>query len=120
MPIFNWGKLQANISSKEAQKEVALLDYQATVLNAFQEVEDSLVAYAQEQARLAALAKSVEASKLAVELANERYLKGLVDFLDVLETQRALFQAQSTLVASQTRVSENLVALYKALGGGWK
>jgi NodT family efflux transporter outer membrane factor (OMF) lipoprotein len=120
MPIFNWGKLQANIDSKKAQREQALLTYRSAVLNAFKEVEDALVAYAQEQQRRTALAAAAEADKLAVELADERYRKGLTAFLDVLTTQRALFQSQSDLAVSDAQLASDLVALYKALGGGWR
>jgi multidrug efflux system outer membrane protein len=120
MPIFNWGRLQANIRSREAQQEQALLAYRSAVLSAFKDVEDALVAYAKEQERRTALAQSVEASRLAVKLAEERYERGLTAFLDVLETQRALYLAESNLVDSEARVSTGLVALYKALGGGWQ
>lgn len=120
LPIFNWGRIRANIDSQETRREQSLLAYQSAVLNAFREVEDTLVAYAKEQERRASLAQSVEASQLAVSLAEERYRRGLTAFLDVLETQRALYQAQSNLVASEAQVSTDLVALYKALGGGWE
>lgn len=120
MPIFNWGKLNANIKSKQAQFEQAFLTYQSTVLSAFKEVEDALIAYSKEQERHKALAQAVSANQLAVQLANERYQKGLTSFLDVLTTQTALYQSQSLLVASESALSGNLVALYKALGGGWQ
>jgi NodT family efflux transporter outer membrane factor (OMF) lipoprotein len=120
MPIFNWGKLNANINSKKTQFEQAFLTYQATVLSSFQEVEDALVATSQEQLRQKALVQSVAANQLAVQLANERYQKGLTAFLDVLESQKALYQTQSLLVTSESQLSSNQVALYKALGGGWQ
>ncbi|MGZ8222963.1 MAG: efflux transporter outer membrane subunit [Methylobacter sp.] len=120
MPIFNWGKLNANIDSKKAQFEQAFLSYQSTVLSAFKEVEDALIAYSKEQERHKSLAQAVAANRLAVQLANERYQKGLTSFLDVLTSQTALYQAQSLLVASESRLSSNLVALYKSLGGGWQ
>lgn len=120
MPIFNWGKLSANIDSKKAQAEQQGLAYQATVLTALKEVEDNLVAYSQEQQRRQALAQAVTANQLAVQLANERYQKGLTGFLDVLISQQALYQVQSKLVSSKAAVSGYLVALYKALGGGWQ
>ncbi|MDD5411288.1 MAG: efflux transporter outer membrane subunit [Methylobacter sp.] len=120
MPIFNWGKLNANIDSKKAQFEQAFLTYQSTVLSAFKEVEDALIAYSKEQERHKALAQAVEANQLAVQLANERYLKGLTAFLDVLVSQRALYQTQSDLVTSESALSSNMVALYKSLGGGWQ
>lgn len=119
LPIFNWGRIRANIDSKEAQREQSFVAYQNIVLNAFREVEDALVAHGKERERRAALAQSVDAARLAVNLAEERYRRGLTAFLDVLETQRALYQAESNLVASEAQVSTDLVALYKALGGGW-
>jgi len=120
LPIFNWGKLNANIDSKKAQFEQTFLTYQSTVLSAFKEVEDALIAYSKEQQRHKALAKAVAANQLAVQLANERYQKGLTAFLDVLTSQTALYQAQSLLVTSESQLAGNLVALYKALGGGWQ
>ncbi|MFZ2405841.1 MAG: TolC family protein, partial [Methylobacter sp.] len=65
-------------------------------------------------------ALAVAANRLAVQLANERYQKGLTSFLDVLTSQTALYQAQSLLVAGESLLSSNLVALYKSLGGGWQ
>jgi multidrug efflux system outer membrane protein len=120
MPIFNWGKLNANIRSKKAQFEQAFLSYQSTVLLAFKEVEDALIAYRKEQERRKALQQAVAANRLAVQLANERYQKGLTSFLDVLTSQSALYQTQSDLASSESRLAGNLVALYKALGGGWQ
>lgn len=120
MPIFNWGKLQANIRSKEAQQEELLLNYRSTVLAALRDVEDALVAYTQENLRRQALADAVSASALTVQLAGERYDKGLTAFTDVLSSQRSLLDAQSSLVESQAQTAEHLIALYKALGGGWE
>lgn len=120
MPIFNWGRLKANIKSKEAQAEAALLAYQAVVLKAFKEVEDALVAHSKELNRQQALQQAVDANRLAVQLANERYQKGLTGFIEVLQSQQALFQAETALIGSQTALSSQVVALYKALGGGWQ
>lgn len=120
MPLFNWGKLSANIDSKKAQAEQLGLAYQAAVLVAFKEVEDALVAYNQEQQRRQALQQAVAANQLAVSLAQERYQKGLTGFLDVLLSQQALYQVQTKLVNSKAAVSADLVGLYKALGGGWQ
>jgi len=119
-PIFNWGRIQANIDKSNAQQEQAFLNYQQTILTAFREVEDALVAYQREQTRRAALEQAVASNELAVKLAEERYLRGLTAFLNVLETQRALYLAQSSLIASNARIATSLVALYKALGGGWQ
>lgn len=119
-PIFNWGRIQANIDRSQASQEDALLVYQETILTAFKEVEDALVAYREEQHRRDALDRAVTANQLAFKLSEERYLRGLTTFLNVLESQRTLFQAQTSLIASQARISTSLVALFKALGGGWR
>ena len=120
LPIFNWGRINANINSKKAQFEQVLLTYQSTVLTAFKEVENTLVAYSKEQQRHKSLAQAVEASQLAVQMADERYHRGLTTFLDVLQTQQTLYQTQRDLVDSSAQLSTDLVALYKALGGGWQ
>jgi NodT family efflux transporter outer membrane factor (OMF) lipoprotein len=120
LPIFNWGRINANIKSKNAQFDLAFLSYQSTVLIAFKDVEDALIAYSNEQHRHQSLAQAVVASQLAVQMADERYSNGLTMFLDVLQSQQALFQAQRNLVDSQAQLSTDLVALYKALGGGWQ
>jgi NodT family efflux transporter outer membrane factor (OMF) lipoprotein len=120
MPLFNWGKLNANIKSKEAQYQQTLLGYQNTVLTAFKEVEDALVAYSKEQQKHQSLQQAVDANQQAVQLANERYEKGLTGFINVLESQQALYQTQSALVSSSAKTSADLVLLYKVLGGGWQ
>ena len=120
LPIFNWGRINANIKSKKAQFDQAFLTYQSTVLTAFKEVEDALVAYTNEQQRHKSLAEAVAASQLAVQMADERYHRGLTMFLDVLQTQQTLYQTQRNLVDSEAQLSTYLVALYKALGGGWQ
>jgi NodT family efflux transporter outer membrane factor (OMF) lipoprotein len=120
MPLFNWGKLQANIKGKKALYEQSFLAYRKTILDAFKEVEDALASYANEQERREALAKAVEADHLAVDLANERYRKGLTSFWDVLLAEKDLYRAQSSFFESDAKTSLQLVALYKALGGGWQ
>jgi NodT family efflux transporter outer membrane factor (OMF) lipoprotein len=120
MPIFNWGQLKANIKSKQAQSELAVLTYQSTVLNAFKEVEDALVAYTQEQQRYQALDQAADANELALHLANERYETGLTGFIEVLNAHQSLYQTEAELSRSEAGISTYLVALYKALGGGWQ
>jgi NodT family efflux transporter outer membrane factor (OMF) lipoprotein len=120
MPILNWGKLNANIRSKKSQYEQAFLSYKATVLNAIKEVEDALIAFRKEQDRRNNLAQAVAANKLAVQLAKERYEKGLTGFIDVLQSQQTLYQSETSLAESTAKISSNLVSLYKALGGGWQ
>jgi len=118
--IFDAGRIRANIRVENAKQEEVLAVYEKTVLTSLQDVEDALVAYAQEQVRYRSLKEGAEADQRAVELANELYTKGLADFLNVLDAQRSLYLAQDQLVQSQKTVSQNLVALYKALGGGWR
>jgi NodT family efflux transporter outer membrane factor (OMF) lipoprotein len=118
--IFDYGRIHAQIKGANARQEQTLDTYEQTVLTAFQNVEDALVAYANEQTRYQALNDSVIANRRALEIANELYTTGNGDFLSVLDSERSLFAAEDQLVDSQRIVSENLVTLYKALGGGWE
>lgn len=119
-PLFTAGRLRANVEAQTAAQEQALLNYRATVLLALQEVESALVAYAREQERRAALADAVAANRRAVELSTLLYTQGQTDFLNVLSAQRSLYGSENALVNSDLTVATNLVALYKALGGGWE
>jgi outer membrane protein, multidrug efflux system len=83
-------------------------------------VENSLVNYSREQARNSSLAAAVAANRRALAMANELYANGLVDFLNVLETQRSLYVSESDLAQSEAAMASNLISLYKALGGGWE
>ena len=89
------------------------------MLQSFTDVEDALVAYAQDQVRTKAIQDEVDANQRAVNLSTQLYTRGLGDFLNVLTAQRALFAAQNDLAVSQSNVATDLVQLYKALGGGW-
>ena len=119
-PIFEGGRLLANIRVQEARQEELLIAYDKTVLTAFEEVANALGAYNNEQARREALAMSVAADQRALEIAIAQYRVGSTEYLDVLDSQRSLYRAQDGLAQVDTSVSENLVALYKALGGGWE
>jgi outer membrane protein, multidrug efflux system len=119
-PIFDAGKIRANIEVRNAQQEQALNQYEKTVLTAFQEVETTLVNYSKEQSRHRALADAIAANRRALDMANELYVRGLNDFLNVLDAQRSLYAAESDLAQSEATMASNLVALYKALGGGWE
>jgi NodT family efflux transporter outer membrane factor (OMF) lipoprotein len=119
LPIFSGGRIRANIAASDARLQEALAAYDGTVLKAVEDVETALAAYGREQQRRERLEKAVGASRLATDLANELYTKGLADFLSVLDAQRAQYLAEEDLVESRTAVVNNLVALFKALGGGW-
>jgi len=118
-PVLDWGRIRANIRVQDARTEQALMAYERVILTSFEEVENALVDYNKERQRRAALEDAVTASRRAVELAQKQYTSGLRDFLNVLTTQRAQFEAEDQLVASRQRVAASLIALYKALGGGW-
>jgi outer membrane protein TolC len=89
-------------------------------LGAFEDVENALTAYAKEQIRRQQLAAAVRSSEESLRLANQLYANGLSNFLNVLDAERSLYQAQDALVQSDRTISANLIALYKALGGGWE
>jgi NodT family efflux transporter outer membrane factor (OMF) lipoprotein len=119
-PIFDAGRIHNNIRVQREITQQAATSYQSTVLTALREVDDALVSYRTEQVRRAALADAVDASRQAEELARQQYEKGVVDFLTVLDVQRSLLQAEDALAQSDSAISMDLVALYKALGGGWE
>jgi outer membrane protein, multidrug efflux system len=118
-PIFDAGRIRANIEVRNAQQEQALAQYEKTILAALGDVETSLVNYSREQARYRSLSDAVAANRRAVEMSNELYIRGLVDFLNVLENQRSLYASENDLAQSEAAMASNLVSLYKALGGGW-
>ena len=119
MPIFTAGKIRGNIEAQKQRLDQALTQYQGTVLRSLEETENALVAYGHEKDREEKLVASVEASRQATLLANELYTRGLSDFLSVLDAQRQQLVAEDDLAQSDTIVVTDLVALYKALGGGW-
>jgi NodT family efflux transporter outer membrane factor (OMF) lipoprotein len=117
--IFNAGSVSSNIELQKALQQETMLVYQKTVLTALQDVENALVAYANEHQRRKALVDAVAANRNAVELATKLYAQGQTDFLNVLNAQRSLYGSEDALVQSTRNLSTDLVALYKALGGGW-
>jgi multidrug efflux system outer membrane protein len=119
-PIFDAGRIRANIEIRNAQQEQVLSEYEKTVLTAFGDVEKSLVNYAQEQMRYRSLTDAVAANRRALAMAQELYIRGLNDYLNVLDTQRALYVTESEMAQSESTMASNLIALYKALGGGWE
>jgi NodT family efflux transporter outer membrane factor (OMF) lipoprotein len=118
--IFDAGRIRANIQVQNARQEQALANYENTALSAFEDVENSLVAYAKEQVRRRSLEDAVTSSQESLRLANQLYANGLSNFINVLDAERSLYQAQDQLVQSERTVSTDLISLYKALGGGWE
>jgi NodT family efflux transporter outer membrane factor (OMF) lipoprotein len=119
-PVFAGGSLRANVEARTEAQEQHLLAYRRSLLVALKEVEDAVVRYGSAQERRDALARAVKDNRLSVELATDQYKQGVVDFLTVLDTQRALLAAEDALAQSEQEMSTTLVALYKALGGGWE
>ena len=117
--LFAGGRIKSNIKLEEARTEEALKFYERSVLLAIEEIEGSLNRYEQEQDRRDALGRAVTAAQRSVELSVELYRQGLVDFQNVLDAQRTLLSFQDQFAESEGFVAANLVALYKALGGGW-
>lgn len=118
-PIFRGGQIVATIEVRDAQQQRALIVYRRAILNGIEDAENAMAAYQHEKTRRALLARAVEAEQRATAYARDRYVGGLIDFRDVLDAQRGLFLAQSELAQSDAATSLGLVALYKALGGGW-
>jgi outer membrane protein, multidrug efflux system len=119
LPIFNAGRIRSNIKAQDARLDQTILVYENTLRTSFEEVESSLTSYQREREQRAQLAKAVDNNQRAVELSKELYTAGLADFLSVLEAQRALYFSENQLAESDAAVAVKLVALYKALGGGW-
>jgi outer membrane protein TolC len=101
------------------QLDESAADYQKTALSAFRDVDDALTAYDAEQRRQAHLDAEVIASRHALQIANERYQQGFTDYLSVLTSEQSLLSTEQAQASSQQTIATNLVALFKALGGGW-
>ncbi|WP_339533072.1 efflux transporter outer membrane subunit [Pseudomonas mucidolens] len=120
LPIFNGGRLQGMLDLREAQQQEAALIYQQTVLRAWHEIDDQLSRYNASQLRRDSLAEAVRQNRIALVTAQQQYVEGVVDFVNVLTVQSALLATQEQWVESSTGVSLAMVGLYKALGGGWE
>jgi len=119
-PIFKGGQIVGNIDKSKALRDESLVTYRQTILNALEEVENEIVAFSHERERYQYLLTEVSASQRALDLSTELYLGGLKNFLEVLDAQRTLLTSENDLATSQAAVSKDLVALDKALGGGWQ
>ncbi len=118
--LFNYGRITNAVRVEDARFQQLAVDYENTVLEAYQEVEDAMIAYLRTQDQVAFLSDAVAAYKNAVDLSTLQYTEGLVDFQRVLDAQQNLVLTQDSLVTATGDVVLNLVDLYKALGGGWE
>ena len=124
IPGFNWnlfdrGRIQSRVRVEEARTQQAFLAYEQTVLIALEDVENSMIAYFKEQERRDRLSEAADAAQRAVELVRTQYLAGLTNFQNVLDSQRSLFRFQDQLAESEGLTVQNLIVLYRSLGGGW-
>jgi NodT family efflux transporter outer membrane factor (OMF) lipoprotein len=120
IPIFEGGQLRSTLQLRKAQQQEAAVNFQKTVLDAWHDVDNALTAYRAEQARRDELIQAAAQDRRALGLAQSRYEQGVADFLTVLVAETNVLTAEQQLASSTTTVSSNLVALYKALGGGWE
>jgi len=119
-PVFRGGEIRARIKAEEAQAEAAALEYERAVLTALEDAENALVRYGEELETRKRLQKAVASNERAVALAKRRYEGGVDDITALIDAERELAGVEDDLVQSETRVITNLIALYKALGGGWE
>jgi outer membrane protein, multidrug efflux system len=120
MSLFDQGKTRAEIEIRNARRDAALAMYEKSVLKALTEVESALIAFSHEQETRQILGEAVTSAEKAVSIARGRYQIGLTDFLAVLQSEYSLSQSQDQLVQSNQRLTLEMVAIFKALGGGWK
>jgi multidrug efflux system outer membrane protein len=119
-PAFDLGRVHEQIAGARAGAVIALDQYHGSVLNALEETEDALVTHARDRDQLAHAQDAASASATAARLAMIRYQGGMVDFLSVLDAERTELQAEDSLAEDRTEAATSLIAVYKALGGGWE
>ncbi|RYD23362.1 MAG: efflux transporter outer membrane subunit [Verrucomicrobiaceae bacterium] len=118
-PIFDAGRIKANIEAASAAEEQNIANYRKTVLTALSETEDALIACRRSGERLTTLEKATELARESDEVARQRYEAGEIDFLDVLDSQRTLLSLEDNLLSTRTDRTTAYIRLYQALGGGW-
>jgi NodT family efflux transporter outer membrane factor (OMF) lipoprotein len=118
-PVFQGGRVRANVHASEEQRNQAYLAYRKAVLSALEDAEDSLARYTAEQRRLVSLRDSLAAAASSRHIAEEQYRAGTVTFINVLTATTSELTAQDQLAQSTQALAQDLVSLYKALGGGW-
>jgi multidrug efflux system outer membrane protein len=116
---FDLGRVRARINIARARTEADLASYQSVVLQALEETEGALITYGHAQSRRELLTRAAQASEKAADLARQRFRGGLTDFVNVLDAEREALSVQDSLAQSRTQTATSLVAVYKALGGGW-
>jgi outer membrane protein TolC len=118
--VFDWGRLTNAVLVQDAKFQQLFEQYQDTVLQAARELDDAAIGFVQLRAQVEILEGAVQAARRSLDIADVQYREGLVDFERVLDSQRALFSQQERLVITRGGVAQNLITLYKAMGGGWQ
>jgi NodT family efflux transporter outer membrane factor (OMF) lipoprotein len=118
--ILNYGRLKNNVRVQDARYQQTIVNYRNTVLTAYREVEDAMVGFVQSQIESGFRGEGARAARRSVEIANIQYREGAVDFQRVIDSERALVLQQDSWSNSKGDIALNLIAMYKALGGGWE
>jgi multidrug efflux system outer membrane protein len=119
-PIFGGGKLRANVTRAQAEKQQMLYSYQKTIITSLKEVSDALVEFEKDKSIIESSMATVAATQTTFDLSNQLYNAGYASYLDVLDAQRQLFTTQISLSQAQNSRMVSVVLLYASLGGGWK
>lgn len=119
-PIFHGGSIRANIEVQSALQEQAVIEYERVVLEAVRELHDALTSYSHEFRKCEALKTAAASARGAMELAQNQYTNGLATFNNVLDAQRSLLSFEESVVISEGAITDHLIRIYKALGGGWQ
>jgi outer membrane protein TolC len=119
-PLLDFGALDAQVDIADLAARASMVNYRKTILNAVQQVDTSLDAYAAQQLRLEKLTTAMVAGQRAVDLATARYNRGLTDYLNVVDAERQFYDLQEQYAEAQVAQGEQFVQLYKSLGGGWE
>jgi NodT family efflux transporter outer membrane factor (OMF) lipoprotein len=118
--LLDFGALDAQVEIARLRTREQLVNYKRTIQNAVKEVDTTWDAYGAEQERVSKLGDALIASQRAVTLANERYTRGLTDFLNVVDAERQAYDIEEQYSDAQVSVDEQFIALYRSLGGGWE
>ena len=120
MPIFDWGAQVTASEQALAELDRARAAYSAVLLEALEETENALTGITTAQRREHALQRALDAAESAADLAMQQYKAGLTDYQTILNTQRSLYTARETLQSNKADLATQLIALYRAMGGGWQ
>jgi outer membrane protein TolC len=118
--ILNYGRLRNNVRVQDARYQQTIVNYQNTVLTAYQEVEDAMIGFIQARKESGIRAEGAHAAKRSSEISSIQYREGAVDFQRVIDSERALVLQQDLWALARGDISLNLIAMYRALGGGWE